>query len=48
MDLQQSINLSLMRRLESLDVEFAFPSRSLYVEESAGLSQANGFARNSS
>ncbi|WP_152053306.1 mechanosensitive ion channel family protein [Tautonia marina] len=48
MDLQQSINLSLMRRMESLGVEFAFPSRSLYVEQSAGRSQVSGFTGTSS
>ncbi|RUL83108.1 mechanosensitive ion channel family protein [Tautonia sociabilis] len=32
MDLQQRINLALFRRLESMGVGFAFPSRSLYLE----------------
>ncbi len=32
MDIQQTINLALVRRLAERGVEFAFPSRTLYVE----------------
>lgn len=42
MDIQQKINLALMRRMEDLGVDFAFPSRSLYVEGSPGLLGAGG------
>ena len=37
MDIQQSINLSIMRRFEEQGIEFAFPSQTLYLE-SNGLS----------
>lgn len=32
MDIQQQVNLEIMRRFEKLGVSFAFPSRSIYVE----------------
>ena len=32
MDIQQQINLTLVRKLNELGVSFAFPSRTLYVE----------------
>jgi small-conductance mechanosensitive channel len=31
MDVQQAINLELYRRMEELEVEFAFPTRTLHV-----------------
>ena len=37
MDIQQSINLSIMRRFEEQGIEFAFPRQTLYLE-SNGLS----------
>jgi small-conductance mechanosensitive channel len=37
MDIQQSINLSIMRRFEEQGIEFAFPSQTLYLK-SNGLS----------
>lgn len=36
MDLQQEINLRLMRALEELDVEFAFPTRTVIVDRGSG------------
>ena len=32
MDIQQQINLTLVRKLDELNVSFALPSRTLYVE----------------
>jgi len=32
MDIQQTINLELMRRLEAIDVGFAFPTRTVHLE----------------
>jgi small-conductance mechanosensitive channel len=32
MDIQQSINLSIMRKFEEQGIEFAFPSQKLYLE----------------
>ena len=32
MDIQQSINLSIMRKFEEQGIEFAFPSQTLYLE----------------
>jgi small-conductance mechanosensitive channel len=37
MDIQQSINLGIMRQFEEQGIEFAFPSQTLYLE-SNGLS----------
>jgi small-conductance mechanosensitive channel len=34
MDIQQEINLGLMRKLAAAQVEFAFPTRTLYFESS--------------
>ena len=34
MDIQQSINLSIMRKFEEQGIEFAFPSQTLYLEGS--------------
>ena len=36
MDIQQEINLRLMRRLEELDVEFAFPTRTVILSPGHG------------
>jgi len=36
MDRQQSINLELYRRLEEIHVEFAYPTRTLYIQKAAG------------
>ncbi len=33
MDIQQEVNLTLKRRLEEINVEFAFPTQSLYVQK---------------
>jgi len=35
MDVQQKINLFLMERFASLEIDFAYPTRTLYVESSA-------------
>ena len=32
MDIQQSINLDIMRKFEEQGIEFAFPSQTLYLE----------------
>lgn len=47
MDIQQAVNLTLMRELAAMKVEFAFPTRSLYVEgpvqvEPAAREEGNG------
>ena len=34
MDIQQAINLAMVRRFESMGVEFAYPTRTLYIEGS--------------
>jgi small-conductance mechanosensitive channel len=46
MDVQQSINLELVRQFESLGIEFAFPTRTLYVEGAVAMTRAkqNGTA----
>jgi len=36
MDAQQAINLEIMRRFQSLGVEFAFPTQTLYVQQLGG------------
>lgn len=43
MDIQQQINLGIMRRFEALEIEMAFPSRTLYFDrESAALLARSG------
>lgn len=41
MDIQQAINVELMRRFAAMGVEFAYPTRTLYVEESGGKTPAD-------
>jgi small-conductance mechanosensitive channel len=36
MDIHQAINLELLRRFRSEGIEFAFPSRTVYVRGEAG------------
>ena len=40
MDIQEKINLALMRRLQSLDVSFAYPTRTLYLAGGTALQEA--------
>ena len=42
--LKESLYLDIMAIVERLDMSFAFPSQSLYIEESAGLSRLTGQA----
>ena len=35
MDIQQRINLSLCRRFEQESIEFAYPTRTLFIEKGA-------------
>ena len=37
MDVQQRINLTLLRRFNEARIQFAFPTRTLYVENSLPL-----------
>jgi small-conductance mechanosensitive channel len=49
MDIQQAVNLALMRELAAMNVQFAYPTRSLFIEgpvrvERAGAAAAEGGA----
>jgi small-conductance mechanosensitive channel len=39
MDVQEAINLEIVRRLNAMGVEFAFPTRTLYLREENGWAQ---------
>jgi small-conductance mechanosensitive channel len=39
MDVQEAINLEIVRRLNAMGVEFAFPTRTLYLREESGWAQ---------
>jgi small-conductance mechanosensitive channel len=37
MDIQQSINLKMMREFERLGIQFAYPTQALFVQDRNGL-----------
>ena len=42
MDVQQTINLALMRRCRELGVEFAYPTQTIYLQHSDGAQASSG------
>jgi small-conductance mechanosensitive channel len=42
MDIQQAINLELFRKFENLKIEFAFPTRTVFINQETGVSGQSG------